>query len=199
MTPTGFKRPANSNGKTQGEQPRSAPNSAFSDDLQRLIDRWPDLPERVRREILAIVDSAPDALGNAKDAPGRDGRRRAGQPLGRGKDGYPRAGGNSCPLPWSAFTSLLPDAAEMLSHVQIAALRSASQADELALQARARAQIVHALAKAERSGRKRGSIAAGDISKMTASAVPVATGCADDRRGNWVRLPSQLPPSSRSR
>jgi hypothetical protein len=60
-------------GKTQGEQHDSAPDSAFSPDLQRANDAWPYLSEKARRTILELVEAAPSAPGNVCGTPGSDG------------------------------------------------------------------------------------------------------------------------------
>jgi hypothetical protein len=52
-------------GKTEGEQNDSAPDSAFSPDLQRVIDAWPRLSERTKVTFLATLDAAGDARGDA--------------------------------------------------------------------------------------------------------------------------------------
>jgi hypothetical protein len=56
--PQGDSNDPQNQGENECLPENSAPDSALSADLQRVVDAWPTLPEAMRAAILAIVDAA---------------------------------------------------------------------------------------------------------------------------------------------
>jgi hypothetical protein len=64
MTPTGFEQTSNSPQNRKGAPSHSAPDSAFSADLRRIIEAWPALPADRKAAMLAILDNSPSRSGS---------------------------------------------------------------------------------------------------------------------------------------